>query len=186
MILDLSTVYLNADREEIKEVHIEMESFSSKMGVFPIKSEPFRLRLLNADNKQLLIQGQAEVTAFVPCDRCLTEVIVKLSLTIDKSFPLLYSSEAERTSAAEPETGIDGGSLQEPDCLCGRQLDVERLIYSEMLAAWPMKVLCREDCRGICSKCGANLNESSCSCSQTVIDPRMAAFQDVFNKFKEV
>ncbi|MDD6168654.1 MAG: DUF177 domain-containing protein, partial [Lachnospiraceae bacterium] len=54
------------------------------------------------------------------------------------------------------------------------------------LVNWPAKVLCKPDCKGICPKCGTNLNLETCDCEQGELDPRMAAFQDVFNKFKEV
>ena len=70
--------------------------------------------------------------------------------------------------------------------MTGSNLDVDRLIYDEILVNWPMKVLCREDCKGICRKCGTNLNYKPCSCDRTEPDPRMAAIQDVFNQFKEV
>ena len=59
-------------------------------------------------------------------------------------------------------------------------------IYGEILVNWPMKVLCKEDCKGICKVCGMNLNKGDCNCQRTELDPRMAAIQDVFNKFKEV
>ena len=66
------------------------------------------------------------------------------------------------------------------------ELDVDRLIYNEILVNWPAKVLCKPDCKGICPKCGTNLNLETCDCEPGELDPRMAAFQDVFNKFKEV
>ena len=70
--------------------------------------------------------------------------------------------------------------------IIGTSLDVDQLIFGEILVSWPMKVLCREDCKGICRRCGANLNLSECQCPKTEPDPRMAAIQDIFNKFKEV
>ena len=65
-------------------------------------------------------------------------------------------------------------------------MDTDRLVYDEILIGFPMKVLCREDCRGICAVCGANLNEGECGCDRTVPDPRMAVIRDIFNNFKEV
>ena len=49
----------------------------------------------------------------------------------------------------------------------------------------PQKVLCDEDCKGLCPKCGANLNKETCSCSETAsdedyIDPRFAKLKDLF------
>lgn len=175
MILELFTLCTNEGREEEKEVCLTMDTFQSKIGVFPIiKKEPFMLHLSNIDNKQLLMQGTVDVTFSVPCDRCLTSVPVNLHLVIDKKFPL-------------EKGGILGqDSLGQADDMDGYRLDVDQLVYGEILLAWPTKVLCKESCKGICSNCGANLNKTSCGCSRIAPDPRMAAFQDVFNKLKEV
>jgi uncharacterized protein len=45
--------------------------------------------------------------------------------------------------------------------------------------AVPMKPLCREDCRGLCSECGTNLNSASCACQQTWVDPRLAVLDQL-------
>ena len=65
-------------------------------------------------------------------------------------------------------------------------LNVDELIKNELLLNWPLKVLCREDCRGICKTCGRNLNDGGCGCDDFVPDPRMAAIKDLFNANKEV
>ena len=68
----------------------------------------------------------------------------------------------------------------------GFHLDVETLVHNEILMNWPMKILCKEDCRGICPVCGQNRNQGDCGCDTFVPDPRMAVIQDIFNKSKEV
>ncbi len=94
MILDLIAVCSNAGMEEDKDVHIDMDTFSSQLGVFPIiKKEPFKLHLANVENKRLLIQGELDVTVSIPCDRCLKEVSRTLHLSIDKNIPLPQSLE---------------------------------------------------------------------------------------------
>jgi len=187
MILDLSALYSNWNAEEEIEVSIDMESIESKMGIFPIiKKEPFTLHLINRENKRLLIRGESDVVVSVPCDRCLTEVPVTLHLVIDKNLPIEVpdgNSAEEKMPAASAE---DDDILEQLEYMNGCQLDADRLVYGEILFVWPAKVLCKEDCRGICPECGTNLNETDCGCGQSVPDPRMAAFQDVFNKFKEV
>ena len=59
-------------------------------------------------------------------------------------------------------------------------------VYNEILMRFPMKTLCREDCKGLCLKCGKNLNEGECGCDRASLDPRMSAIRDIFNNFKEV
>ena len=58
-------------------------------------------------------------------------------------------------------------------------LDVTELLRDELLAGQPMKNLCREDCKGLCPVCGANLNEGECGCEKFVVDPRLAALQQL-------
>ncbi len=150
-----------------------IDTFCSKLGSFPITGKtPFTLHLENRENKQLLISGETDVTVAVPCDRCLEEVPVRFRITIDRTVPIGDTDDGEEAE----DTGY----------LAGTSLDVDRLIHDEILVNWPMKVLCSEGCKGICRKCGVNLNHESCACDRTEPDPRMAAIQDIFNQFKEV
>ena len=82
---------------------------------------------------------------------------------------------------SEDDDAIDGKNFME-----GYQLNVEQLIYSEIIINWPMKVLCNENCKGICKICGQNLNEGMCTCDDFVPDPRMSGIKDIFNAYKEV
>ena len=68
----------------------------------------------------------------------------------------------------------------------GEQLNPEVLVRNELLINWPIRVLCKDDCKGICSRCGANLNVTACNCDTEQADPRMAAIRDIFSKYKEV
>ena len=60
------------------------------------------------------------------------------------------------------------------------KVDTEELINEEIMQKWPMKVLCSEDCKGLCLKCGRNLNTGTCECDTFIPDPRMAAIKDIF------
>ena len=53
----------------------------------------------------------------------------------------------------------------------GDELDVEELVRNELIVQWPIRVLCKDDCKGICSRCGANLNIQTCDCDTTGLDP---------------
>ena len=76
--------------------------------------------------------------------------------------------------------------LDESNFIDGYHLDVDKLLYGEILSDWPVKVLCREDCKGLCKVCGQNLNTKSCDCEDTGLDPRMSVVRDLFKNFKEV
>lgn len=175
MILDLNDILSCENKEIYQEACIEMKAFESAMGSFPVtKHIPFTLHIINAGNKTLQIQCSVEVSVSIPCDRCLEEVSYDFHLEINEELEL------------DGNGGIRAEELEAESCMMGTKLDVDRLVHKEMLIHWPAKVLCKDDCRGICKKCGANLNVQTCGCDQTVPDPRMAAIQDIFNKYKEV
>ena len=71
--------------------------------------------------------------------------------------------------------------MEEMPFIEGFSLDTDALINNEIIVNWPMKVLCKPDCRGICKVCGKNLNEGDCGCDTFVPDPRMAVIKDIFN-----
>jgi len=174
MIIDISNIVKSINKEITEEVVIEMESFESRLGDFPIlKKSPVELRIANRENKQLLIQGSVDIEVGIPCGRCLEEVPTSIHFDIDKE--LVISDNA-----------IIDEEMEETDYLIGFNLDVDKFVYAEILVNWPMKVLCSETCEGICKVCGMNLNKGACDCQRTELDPRMAAIQDIFNKFKEV
>jgi len=174
MVIDISNVIKSVNKEVTEEVSIEMTSFKSRLGEFPIlKKSPVVLRIANHENKQLFIHGTVDVEVSIPCGRCLEEVPTQIHFDIDKKLTI-------------GEDYIEDEEMEETDYLIGFELDVEKFVYAEILVNWPMKVLCNETCKGICKVCGKNLNKEACDCQRTELDPRMAAIQDIFSKFKEV
>ena len=174
MIIDISKVVKSINKEVSEEVSIEMNSFESRLGEFPIlQKSPVVLHIQNQENKTLFITGSVDITVGIPCGRCLEEVPTHICFDIDKKLDI------------EDSVLVDD-EMEENDYLIGFELDVDKLVYAEILVNWPMKVLCKEDCEGICKVCGANLNKGDCGCQRTELDPRMAAIQDIFSKFKEV
>ncbi|MBR2460350.1 MAG: DUF177 domain-containing protein [Clostridia bacterium] len=91
------------------------------------------------------------------CARCLAPVREKL--TVDFSRTVAVSLEAEDE---------DDEYLQVSDgCI-----EVDEPIRDEVLLSLPMRLLCFEDCKGLCPKCGIDLNKGKCSCSDRMTDPR--------------
>ncbi|MFV0465316.1 MAG: YceD family protein [Lachnospiraceae bacterium] len=171
MKVDITNVLTAENRTVEISVETELESFISKLGEFPItKKAPFELHLENLENKKLLVFGETEIILRVPCGRCLQDVTVGIPLSLRKEYLI----------------GITQVDTDDAEYITESSLDVDKIVYDEILVNWPMKVLCSDNCRGICGKCGANLNVRTCSCEQTELDPRMAAIQDIFNQFKEV
>ncbi len=171
MQIDLSDVISTDYKEERFEVPIGSEIFDMGPAEYPFTDrKPLIVTARNEGNRTVCLSGHLDVTLDVPCDRCLTSVPVRFDS--DFSYEVDFS---------KPWEDIDEFSFIE-----GSSLDVDSLVHNEILVHFPPKVLCRDDCRGLCVKCGANLNFGDCGCDRTSSDPRMSAIQDIFNNFKEV
>jgi uncharacterized protein len=64
----------------------------------------------------------------------------------------------------------------------GEGLQLEDALREQVLLSLPLKVVCREECKGLCPHCRGNLNQRQCSCERTVEDPRWAALKEVRSK----
>lgn len=62
-----------------------------------------------------------------------------------------------------------------------RTLDLKELVCEEVSLSLPTKILCKDDCKGLCAKCGANLNVSKCDCKKDV-DPRLSALLQLLDE----
>ncbi len=171
MLINLSDVLTSEGMQISRELPLEMTCFESRMGSFPITaSTPVSLRIRNVGSGRAKLEGGVRLVFQAGCDRCLTEVPVELDLQFDRTV----------VSGTGDEDADELGLTED------RQLDVETFVHNEILVNWPAKILCREDCKGICPVCGQNRNEGECGCDTFVPDPRMAVIQDIFNKNKEV
>jgi len=59
------------------------------------------------------------------------------------------------------------------------KLDLDAPICDEILLSFPMRILCRDDCRGLCAGCGADLNKEACRCTKKEVDPRLAKLAEL-------
>lgn len=175
MQIHLSEILSQEGKTVEKNMELERTSFQLKGEEFPIvEKSPVKLVLTNKGNQELLIKAKANLSVAIPCGRCLKDVITEFCLDFSREADMKLSEEERQEQ------------LDENNYIAGYELDVDALIADEVVLQWPMKVLCKEDCQGICSVCGQDLNLKQCGCDRTVLDPRMAAFLDIFEQFKEV
>lgn len=86
----------------------------------------------------------------VDCSRCLADVEI----------PVGFEAELRLMNEEEPTWDDDYDSFQ----IIGNELDVLELVYSEILQTLPLQPLCSDDCMGLCSGCGVDLNFEECKC----------------------
>ena len=120
------------------------------------------------ESEALLLAG-ISVSAVVEaeCARCLKAV----SLEISGELMYLYCSQ-------DPQTIEDDEYMPVEIEHFGRVLDVMPQIEESIYTLIPTKILCREDCKGLCPNCGADLNYGECSCRNENIDPRLEALRN--------
>ncbi len=103
------------------------------------------------------------------CHRCLMPTTNKIK-TILSGKLVKGREESDREYA-----GYDELFFYEDDIL-----DVGEHIFNQVILSLPMKTLCNSDCKGLCSICGADLNNTSCNCIQENIDPRFEKLKNFF------
>ena len=114
----------------------------------------------------LTLRGTLTAEMIRICDRCAKEFAQKKVLELD--VPLAAELEDE----------------ENPDIflLDGDELDLDELLETCFILDLEVKCLCREDCAGLCPKCGKDLNGGACDCRKE-IDPRMAVLEQLLDKF---
>ncbi|MBR4707266.1 MAG: DUF177 domain-containing protein [Pseudobutyrivibrio sp.] len=153
----------------------DLQQFSYLGGDFYIDHiEPFDVVLSMIGSGKLHITFETKVTILGSCDRCLSQVSFSVPVAADETV-LVSEGQVVDDEETGPYSFVDG-----------EDIDIDELILNEILVNFPAKILCQDDCKGICPVCGKNRNIEPCGCDDTVLDPRMAQFLDVFNSFKEV
>ncbi len=105
----------------------------------------------------LLLSGTAGVGAEVPCDRCLKPCAFHLDCTVHDYFVPERNLDLREVSMYAAE-------VDDYEVYRGDKIDVQALLLKLLIAVIPTKVLCREDCQGLCPNCGQDLNEKTCHC----------------------
>lgn len=109
----------------------------------------------------------AQFVLSYPCDRC-AEAVEK---------PWLLSFEHTLVTSLNSDDGDDNYIVVE-----NQRLDLDELVRSDILLSLPSKLLCREDCKGLCPVCGKNLNTGDCDCNARFIDPRLEALKKLLDQ----
>ncbi len=125
---------------------------------------------IHKDKDRFRLVGTVKAELELVCSRCLEP----FRLPVDAPFDLRYVPAAEATT--EPEREIGEGDL-ETSYYRDDQIDLNELLREQFYLALPMKPLCGNDCKGLCSQCGANQNIGSCTCAPGWDDPRFAGLK---------
>jgi uncharacterized protein len=127
--------------------------------------------------KDIRLRGRLKTGLELQCARCLDSV----SQEISREFELLYrplGTDAGRDELSVTDAEAEIGYYQ------GEGILLEDVLREQVLLALPLKVTCREDCKGLCPHCGKNLNLEQCSCVVPDEDPRWAALKEIRDRIE--
>ena len=120
---------------------------------------------------ELFFEGALHASTTATCARCAEE----FAAPSDRDFRFVLSPKSVGFNGEKDLRDEDlEFSLYEGD-----QIDLSPLIREQFLLSLPTRPLCREDCRGLCPKCGVNLNHTQCDCSTEVGHPGLAALRNL-------
>lgn len=125
----------------------------------------FSVRLTRQEDR-VELDGWLHTVAQVNCSRCLE----RAPRTVEREFRLC--SRPQEAMPSERAVELDVKDL-DVDYYSGDSLDLSAILVEQVLLDLPMKLLCSEECRGLCPRCGANRNRHDCECDP-VGDPRLA------------
>ena len=115
----------------------------------------------------LVMTGSITTTIHGVCDRCASDFDAEMSFPIDVVLVTELSNEENEDEWVFP---LEGDSA-----------DLEDIVRTVFVLNMDSKLLCKPDCKGLCCRCGKNLNDGPCSC-QKELDPRFAALRQLLDK----
>ena len=125
---------------------------------------------IHKDKDMFRLVGSVVSALELPCSRCLEP----LRLPVAAQFDLRYLPVTKAEADTERQVGEDdlGTSYYRND-----EIDLNELLREQFYLVLPMKPLCQENCRGLCSQCGTNLNTDTCECAPVWEDPRLSVLK---------
>lgn len=165
MRLGLRDVILVPDAEKSFQCQVDLsdlEFYGRKPIVRPVLAQGSVVNHAGA----LVLNGTARSELDLVCDRCGKEFSREKVVALD----MLLADELEQEDSEDEIFLLDGN-----------ELDLDELVTTAFVLAMDTKNLCSEDCKGLCAKCGADLNLGPCGCRPEV-DPRLAALAQLLDK----
>ena len=120
------------------------------------------------------IEGTLATSVRIPCSRCLNE----FEILLKSSFALTYTQDVYGGKA---EAGVEIEITEYATGLIpyrGQEINLREGIQEQLVLALPLRPLCTTSCKGLCPRCGANLNKGECGCNRSAVDSRFAVLKN--------
>ena len=137
----------------------------------------FKLRKVDLDclvtktSTTVFIKGEFSAIIDSNCSRCLEDISVPIGGNF--AYTLIPAKAETREDLELTAEELEISHYQ------GDLIDLTSIICEQIILQIPIKTLCREECKGLCSGCSINFNTSSCNCHLAVVDNRMAVLKNL-------
>lgn len=176
---------MKSKKQVVSGIQIRISGLSNGFHEYHFSVEPvdllleknFRSRVevdarLEKTSRQLILRTSIHTEALFQCDRCLKD----FNEPLNAEYSMVYIYQEDETGAYDPEEV----SVISPDTVC---IDLAEDVRQIILLSVPLKLLCGDTCKGLCPRCGCDLNTRTCSCTQEQItDPRWQGLKDLLDK----
>lgn len=127
---------------------------------------------INGADGRFTLSGIVSGNVEADCSRCLKAFELPLNIDVNAVYvsPELFSKESE--------SELDTEDL-DVDIVNDGKIETDQVIREQILLELPVKLLCDDECKGLCDTCGTDLNDEDCKCGSESIDPRWAALKDL-------
>lgn len=162
-------IELPKDPEEIREIVLDdqglWQAFWAEHAMRVSAAEPLKAVLrVHVQDDGCFVEGALTGAVVLPCDRCAADVRHAFDVTFDAYESLNDEDSGPEESVLRRTRGM-------------LELDAAGLAWQQFLLDLPLKTLCAEACKGLCARCGKDLNEGPCDCGPGEGDPRLAALR---------
>jgi len=169
-LIEIDVSRLKNNSGEIKKLNIAVDMPPVLSEVEKIEFDgPVKLDLVLTNvNNTIVVEGDISAKLRLACGNCLD------------SFTFPVQAEFSETYYNEGREGIEPGEFYTP--YNGDKLDLTPEVIKSIFVALPMRVVCRQDCKGLCPTCGRNRNRENCDCAPETIDPRLEMLKKLLPK----
>lgn len=166
MIVDLTGVLKEAGNKIVLSGNLDLDDVNYLGEDFHFVSSPEIEGTIFNNGKSLVLSATVDLRLGVKCARCTKDIQKDISFELE-----------EALVREEDNSDTDSDAV----VFSGNEIDITQIVQTGFFMNVPGKFLCKEDCKGLCHTCGADLNDGPCQCDKEVIDPRWEALKKIMD-----
>lgn len=165
MLINFSDLLSKKNRKKQISLSFELEPFEFEGEEIRAIEKVSVEGVTISENDVIVINASIKTKLKLSCSRCLDTFIYPIDIDIEERFTNNKELDSEEIMFVDGDT-----------------LDITEIIENSIISTLPIKRLCKEDCKGLCSQCGINKNIENCSCLDYDVDIRLAKLRELFGE----